>query len=85
MDELYQREGKIGEGTYGKVYKAVDRKTGELVALKLIKLEDDDEGQRRNFLWLLPSRGIVKLGLWSSDLNSSAPASSASQVSRVQL
>ena len=35
---------KIGEGTYGIVYKARDNVTKELVALKKIKLENEDEG-----------------------------------------
>lgn len=40
----YQKLEKIGEGTYGLVYKAKNKKTGELVALKKIRLESDDEG-----------------------------------------
>jgi cyclin-dependent kinase len=34
----------IGEGTYGLVYKAKNKKTNELVALKKIRLESEDEG-----------------------------------------
>lgn len=34
----------IGEGTYGVVYKAVDRESGETVALKKIRMEAEDEG-----------------------------------------
>jgi len=35
-DEGYQKIDKIGEGTYGVVYKAKNRATGRLVALKVI-------------------------------------------------
>ncbi|KAG8177503.1 hypothetical protein JTE90_012567 [Oedothorax gibbosus] len=35
---------QIGEGTYGQVYKAEDRDTGELVALKKVRLENEKEG-----------------------------------------
>jgi len=38
----------IGEGTYGKVFKAVERKTGLVVAIKRFKqAEDEDEHSRR--------------------------------------
>ncbi|XP_061761400.1 cyclin-dependent kinase 12 [Nerophis ophidion] len=36
--------GIIGEGTYGQVYKAKDRDTGELVALKKVRLDNEKEG-----------------------------------------
>lgn len=42
--DTYQKLEKIGEGTYGVVYKAKHKLTGELVALKKIRLECDDEG-----------------------------------------
>jgi cyclin-dependent kinase len=42
--DRYQRIDKIGEGTYGVVYKATDKATGEIVALKKIRLEAEDEG-----------------------------------------
>ena len=38
MDQ-YEKLEKIGEGTYGKVYKAVDKTNGRLVALKKTRLE----------------------------------------------
>jgi len=37
--ESFQKIEKIGEGTYGIVYKARDKVTGQLVALKKIRLE----------------------------------------------
>jgi hypothetical protein len=38
MDQ-YEKLEKIGEGTYGKVYKARDKTSGKLVALKKTRLE----------------------------------------------
>ena len=42
--EKYAKIDKLGEGTYGVVYKAKNRETDEIVALKRIRLESEDEG-----------------------------------------
>ncbi|KAJ0964123.1 hypothetical protein J5N97_029245 [Dioscorea zingiberensis] len=53
--EQYEKVEKIGEGTYGVVYKARDRHKNELIALKKIRLEQDDEG--------VPSTAIREISL----------------------
>eukprot|EP00549_Striatella_unipunctata_P023659 CAMPEP_0118691848 /NCGR_PEP_ID=MMETSP0800-20121206/10923_1 /TAXON_ID=210618 ORGANISM="Striatella unipunctata, Strain CCMP2910" /NCGR_SAMPLE_ID=MMETSP0800 /ASSEMBLY_ACC=CAM_ASM_000638 /LENGTH=314 /DNA_ID=CAMNT_0006589703 /DNA_START=92 /DNA_END=1037 /DNA_ORIENTATION=+ len=53
--ERYQKLEKIGEGTYGVVYKAKDRVNGEIIALKKIRLEAEDEG--------IPSTAIREISL----------------------
>jgi cyclin-dependent kinase 2 len=40
----YERIEKLGEGTYGVVYKAKDIYKNEIVAIKKIRLENEDEG-----------------------------------------
>lgn len=40
----YEKIDKIGEGAYAFVYKAKDRVTSELVALKRVRLDNDEEG-----------------------------------------
>lgn len=42
--ERYEKIEKIGEGTYGVVYKAKDIISNELVAIKKIRLENEEEG-----------------------------------------
>ena len=51
----YEKVEKIGEGTYGVVYKARDRTTNETIALKKIRLEQEDEG--------VPSTAIREISL----------------------
>ena len=51
----YIKVEKIGEGTYGVVYKAKDKRTGEFVAMKKIRLEADEEG--------IPSTAIREISL----------------------
>ncbi|CAO3590889.1 unnamed protein product [Absidia cylindrospora] len=43
MDK-YQKIEKLGEGAYGIVYKAQNRETSEVVALKRIRLDNEEEG-----------------------------------------
>lgn len=44
MTDNYRKIEKIGEGTYGVVYKARHIHTKEIVALKKIRLENEEEG-----------------------------------------
>ncbi|KAE8786405.1 cyclin-dependent kinase A-2 [Hordeum vulgare] len=43
MDQ-HEKVEKIGEGMYGVVYKTKDRYTNKTIALKKIRLEQEDEG-----------------------------------------
>jgi len=40
----------VGEGAFGIVYKAKNKETGEVVAIKKFKEEDDDDVIRKNTL-----------------------------------
>ncbi|PKU65668.1 Cyclin-dependent kinase B2-1 [Dendrobium catenatum] len=42
--DAYEKLEKVGEGTYGKVYKAREKATDKIVALKKTRLPEDDEG-----------------------------------------
>ncbi|NXI48768.1 CDK3 kinase, partial [Chloroceryle aenea] len=53
--EVFQKVEKIGEGTYGVVYKARNKRTGQLVALKKIRLDSEMEG--------VPSTAIREIAL----------------------
>jgi len=53
--ENYEKVGKIGEGTYGVVYKARSLRDDAMVALKRIRLDQDDEG--------VPSTAIREISL----------------------
>ncbi|KAJ1960467.1 Cyclin-dependent kinase 11B [Dispira parvispora] len=41
---LYERLNRIAEGSYGIVYRARDRQTGQIVALKRLKLDQETQG-----------------------------------------
>ncbi|KAL9656548.1 hypothetical protein ABK040_005310 [Willaertia magna] len=53
--ERYEMLDKLGEGTYGVVYQAKDRLTNQIVAIKKIRLEHEDEG--------VPSTSIREISL----------------------
>ncbi|XP_031203622.1 cyclin-dependent kinase 1 [Mastomys coucha] len=53
--EDYIKIEKIGEGTYGVVYKGRHRTTGQIVAMKKIRLESEEEG--------VPSTAIREISL----------------------
>lgn len=42
----YQLSELIGKGSFGRVYKAIDGETGNLVAVKVISIEDSDQQDR---------------------------------------
>lgn len=53
--QKYEQIGRIGEGTYGVVYKARDLNNGQYLALKQIRLEQEEEG--------VPSTAIREISL----------------------
>jgi len=53
--EDFKKLEKIGEGTYGVVYKGKNLKTGKIVAMKKIRLESEEEG--------VPSTAIREISL----------------------
>ncbi|EJW04030.1 CMGC/CDK/CDC2 protein kinase [Edhazardia aedis USNM 41457] len=55
MVEEYEKIAKLGEGTYGIVYKVRCKKTGNIFALKKIRLDDEQEG--------IPSTTIREISL----------------------
>ncbi|KAI3921829.1 hypothetical protein MKX01_005518 [Papaver californicum] len=42
--DAFEKLEKVGEGTYGKVYRAREKCTGKIVALKKTRLHEDEEG-----------------------------------------
>ncbi|XP_003387081.1 PREDICTED: cyclin-dependent kinase 9-like [Amphimedon queenslandica] len=63
----YEKLTKVGQGTFGEVFKAKDRKTGRLVALKKVCMENEKEGfpmtalREIRILQLLQHNNIVNL------------------------
>ena len=53
--DKYQKLEKLGEGTYGVVHKCKNLQTGEIVAIKKIRLENEDDG--------VPSTAIREISL----------------------
>ena len=53
--DKYTKIDKVGEGTYGVVYKCQNKVTGQYVALKKIRLENEEEG--------IPSTAIREISI----------------------
>eukprot|EP01017_Pseudomicrothorax_dubius_P002192 TRINITY_DN0_c914_g1_i5.p1 TRINITY_DN0_c914_g1~~TRINITY_DN0_c914_g1_i5.p1 ORF type:complete len:307 (+),score=87.75 TRINITY_DN0_c914_g1_i5:50-970(+) len=53
--DRYEKLEKLGEGTYGVVYKARDKQTKDIYAIKKIRLESEEEG--------IPSTAIREIAL----------------------
>jgi len=60
--DKYEKLQKIGEGTYGVVYKAKNKETGQFIALKKIRLENEDEG--------IPSTAIREISILKEMIHS---------------
>lgn len=58
MMDQFEEIKKVGEGTYGVVFKVRNKKTGDFLALKKIRLDDDDDG--------VPSTAIREISLLMS-------------------
>ena len=63
--KLWKRGQKLGEGTFGEVYVATHEKTGEVAALKKIKLECEDEG--------VPGTTLREVSLWGGRATAGGP------------
>ncbi|KAK7070195.1 P-TEFb-associated cyclin-dependent protein kinase Cdk9 [Halocaridina rubra] len=63
----YEKLAKIGQGTFGEVFKARDKRTGKVVALKKILMENEKEGfpitalREIRILKLLKHENVVNL------------------------
>ena len=77
--ENYEKYEKLGEGTYGVVFKARNLTTGKIVALKKIRMENEEQGvpptTLREIATLreLHHPNIVKFVLFSLHLHSFFP------------
>jgi serine/threonine protein kinase len=66
VDE-FQKLNRIGEGTYGIVYRAKDSRSGEIVALKKVRMENETDGlplsslREISMLKSLKHRNIVRV------------------------
>lgn len=66
-ESVFKRISQVGEGTYGKVYKAVNTRTNNMVALKRLRLETERDGvpitavREIKLLQLLRHKNIVSL------------------------
>lgn len=43
MAERYIKQASVGKGSFGAVYRGIDRQTGQVVAIKVINLDEAEE------------------------------------------
>lgn len=64
---VYQEKYQVGQGTYGSVFVGADKQTGEIVALKRINTEQEENGfpitalREVKILKALDHKNVVKL------------------------
>ncbi|KAF4675331.1 hypothetical protein FOL47_007949 [Perkinsus chesapeaki] len=79
LENRYELCEKLGEGTYGKVYRGIDKVTREPVAVKRMKINLEDEGcpslaiREIALLRKIRSANVVSLLHIHADRNSSSP------------
>lgn len=65
--DIFEKTEQVGEGTYGQVYKAKNKETGEVVALKRVRMDNEKEGfpitaiREIKILKVLNHKNIVRL------------------------
>jgi serine/threonine-protein kinase 24/25/MST4 len=42
-DEIFTKQERIGKGSFGEVYKGIDRRTQQVIAIKIINLEEAED------------------------------------------
>lgn len=51
--KIFDILAKLGEGSYGSVYKALDKRDGKIVAIKVLEIENDDIAELRKEINIL--------------------------------
>jgi len=65
--DVFDKVEQVGEGTYGQVYKALNKETGEEVALKRVRMDNEREGfpitaiREIKILKILNHKNVVRL------------------------
>jgi cyclin-dependent kinase 12/13 len=65
--EIFEKVEQVGEGTYGQVYKARNKESGEVVALKRVRMDNEKEGfpitaiREIKILKILNHKNVVRL------------------------
>lgn len=65
--DCFEKVEQVGEGTYGQVYKAKNKETGEVVALKRVRMDNEKEGfpitaiREIKILKILNHKNVVRL------------------------